>query len=140
MEEVFGRWKNRFRVLLSAPCVSHMWMTKIIYASLVLHNMCTILKDNLCTLRQGTDEEWQQYFNLYGKKSCPSCTALMRVDCSHIAINKSTPAIQGCANTIELRNKIKDMLWDKHNADAQKELEEELRERWAARDRLPHSL
>jgi hypothetical protein len=44
-EEAFGRWKNRFRCLLKGPDFSQVHAKRIIFATAVLHNMCTICND-----------------------------------------------------------------------------------------------
>ena len=46
VEETFGRLKNRFRFLLAATGLSHRSTTRLVYAALILHNLCTIHKDD----------------------------------------------------------------------------------------------
>ena len=62
--ETFGRWKNRFRFLLKQQDVDHRTMVRMTYTSLILHNACTILKDNTVSFNVGSDAEWQAYFEL----------------------------------------------------------------------------
>jgi hypothetical protein len=45
VEEVNGRWKNQFRCLLHCLRFSQEHSKKIIYATAVLHNICTLLGD-----------------------------------------------------------------------------------------------
>jgi hypothetical protein len=53
VEETFGRWKNRFRFLLYACDLDHKRMSNLIYASCIMHNVCTRHKDTRCRNRCG---------------------------------------------------------------------------------------
>jgi hypothetical protein len=45
VEETFGRWKNRFRCLLKGLDFSQNHSKSIIFATAILHNMCTLCND-----------------------------------------------------------------------------------------------
>ena len=45
VEETFGRWKNRWRFLLRPCDTKHELTSRMIYASMVLHNFLTRHKD-----------------------------------------------------------------------------------------------
>ena len=45
VEQTFGMWKNRFRCLLTPLCFSNKCSQRIIFATAVLHNICTLVND-----------------------------------------------------------------------------------------------
>ena len=55
VEEVYGRWKNRFRCLIHGLRFSNEHSMKIIYATAVLHNICTLCNDLEDFYFDGTD-------------------------------------------------------------------------------------
>lgn len=79
---------------------------------MILHNVCTIHRDDAVTFDVGSDEEWQHFFDKYASHRCPSCKAKGVAHCLHDALNRSTgrPARPGAAVS-EQREKMKDMLW-----------------------------
>jgi len=42
VEQTFGQWKNRWRVLIREQQCRHGTMTLMTYATMVLHNICTV--------------------------------------------------------------------------------------------------
>jgi hypothetical protein len=112
VEETFGRWKNRFRFLLKQGDYTHKELTRMIYASMILHNACTIHKDDAVEFDVGSDEEWQTFFTEFGSHRCPSCKAGGKAHCAHDAKNRNPgpwAAVKGAAH--EQREQIKRMLW-----------------------------
>ena len=73
VEETFGRWKNRFRFLLKQSDYDHKTLTRLVYASMILRNACTIHKDDAVTFDTGSDEDWQTFFQEFASHRCPSC-------------------------------------------------------------------
>ena len=115
VEETFGRWKNRFRFLLYAQDMDHARFNRIVYASAILHNLCTICKDDAVDFTTGADEEWQHFFKEFARDACPSCTKRGVLHCSHTASNRRVRAARGsCAS--ELRDAIKISLWEEMRA------------------------
>mmetsp|Transcript_71370 Transcript_71370/g.149009 ORF Transcript_71370/g.149009 Transcript_71370/m.149009 type:complete len:214 (-) Transcript_71370:25-666(-) len=49
VEETFGRWKNRFRVLRNYQYTQKKTAMWVIYSTMVLHNICEYMRDNLPT-------------------------------------------------------------------------------------------
>lgn len=113
VEEVFGRWKNRFRFLLQACDLDHSRFTNIIYASLVLHNVCTIHKDNAVDFSSGGDEDWNNFFKQYARDMCPQCVRRNAMHCSHSAKNRMAYPISAANGTKDLRFALRDQLWKK---------------------------
>ena len=116
VEEVFGRWKNRFRFLLRELHLDHKTATRLIYVSMVLHNLCTIRKDDAVDFKEGADEEWQAFFDTYAREACPSCTRSKAMHCPHIAKWRgAAPAVGATAKA--KRDAIRDALWAEAGAD-----------------------
>ena len=55
VEEVFGRWKNRFRCLLTLLHFTYEHTKTIIFATAILHNMCQLCNDLDNSYFDGTD-------------------------------------------------------------------------------------
>jgi hypothetical protein len=94
VEETFGRWKNRFRFLLYDSTLSHTLTTQLIYVSMILHNVCTVHKDDF-DLGDATDADWQAYFDKYARHSCPSCTRKDAMHCPHAQRRRSAQPAKG---------------------------------------------
>jgi hypothetical protein len=118
VEETFGRWKNRFRFLLKQSDYDHKTLTRMVYASMILHNACTVHKDDAVEFDVGSDSEWLTFFEEFASHRCPSCKARHAAHCSHDANNRNPgrwPAVNGAAH--EQREKIKRMLWERDYGD-----------------------
>lgn len=116
VEEAFGRWKNRFRFLLYAQDMDHARFNRVVYASVILHNLCTIRKDDAVDFRSGADDEWQQFFKEFARDACPSCTRLGVLHCSHSARYRNARAARG-SSASEIRDAIKTSLWEDMRTD-----------------------
>jgi len=113
VEETFGRWKNRFRFLLRQGDYDHKTLVRMVYTSMILHNACTIHRDNAVDFNVGSCTEWQLYFDTYAPAMCPTCRRLKKGHCVHEAKNRSKgrgAAVTGAAHA--QMDKVKDMLWD----------------------------
>ena len=128
VEETFGRWKNRFRFLLTASDLDHRTVTLLIYVSLILHNVCTIHKDDAVDFMAGTDDGWMRFFHQYNRLACPSCTRRNAFHCSHNGINRKTKA-RKADSSAALRQVVKKALWDRLD---DPELEGEMEQRAGA--------
>ena len=118
VEETFGRWKNRFRFLLRENHMSHENASKLIYISMVLHNLCTIRKDDAVDFQDGADEEWLEFFDVYARMSCPSCTRRGALHCIHVQKwRDSAESIPLSRNATERREEIKQQMWAQLCAD-----------------------
>ena len=82
VEETFGRWKNRFRCLLKQLEFKQKYSKSIIFATAVLHNICTIFNDLDVKYFDGSDSgvgfpssSLAIYIALYplDKIICPRC-------------------------------------------------------------------
>ena len=111
VEETFGRWKNRFRFLLYMSRMTHRRFVNVVYASMVLHNMLTILKDDAVDFTSGADEEWQQFFKRYRRDACPDCTRANVLHCPHQARFRNACSCSG-SGASSLRDSIKESLWE----------------------------
>ena len=112
VEETFGRWKNRFRFLLRQGDYGHKMLTRMTYASMILHNLCTIHRDDAVTFDTGNDTEWQQFHKQFSAHMCPCCVRLKKGHCIHIAHNRSVGRTHRVTGTAaEQRDSIRDMLW-----------------------------
>ena len=111
VEEVFGRWKNRFRFLLAASDLDHRMLNLLIYVSMVLHNLCTIRKDDAIDFDSGSDEDWEAFHKEYARHACPSCVRRNALHCVHAARNRCAAPAKG-ATAAALRDQIKAALWN----------------------------
>ena len=124
VEETFGRWKNRFRFLIQACDLDHKRFTNIIYASLILHNLCTIHKDDAVDFSSGCDEQWLAFFKHYARDACPQCVRRDAMHCSHSARNRSAYTIPAVNGTKDMRYTLRDILWDQLEQDQSAEADE----------------
>ena len=112
VEETFSRWKNRFRFLLRELHLQHKTATLLIYVSMVLHNLCTIRRDDAVDFEDGTGAEWAEFFQKFGQMRCPSCARKNVLHCPHVAkwaSGGSKP--QDGSTTLLKREHIKAALW-----------------------------
>jgi len=133
VQETFGRWKNRFRFLMYAPLIGHAFFTQLVYVSMILHNLCLIRKDDLVVFSEGSAKEWTAFFELYGKKSCPSCTAKQIIDCPHFKPHVDKEPLRDATSSAELRERLVAMLWEEQDEKARVVLEGDLLDRVASR-------
>jgi|TARA_B110000196_G_scaffold309051_2_gene310302 hypothetical protein len=115
VEETFGRFKNRFRFLLYAQDMDHARFNRVVYASVILHNLCTIRKDDALDFTSGADDEWQHFFKEFARDACPSCTRRGVLHCSHTARYRNMRAACG-SSAMEIRDAIKTSLWEEMRA------------------------
>jgi len=111
VEETFGRWKNRFRFLLRESHLSHKMTTQLIYVSMILHNMCTVRKDDSVTdFDGGTDAEWTAFFEKFAREACPACIRRKAAFCPHVEKHVKKRLVHA-KGSCEMRNSIRDQLW-----------------------------
>jgi hypothetical protein len=89
VEETFGRWKNRFRFLLHDHDMKHAMHTKLVYCTMILHNVCTIHKDDAVEFNSGSDDGWKAFFSTYKRHACPSCVRANIAHCPHVTRNRN---------------------------------------------------
>lgn len=129
VEETFGRWKNRFRFLLYRLDCSHKKASRLIYASMILHNFLTVLKDDTVDFSTGADEEWDAFFTRFAPTACPSCVKRKSMHCPHAVRYQSEhrcAKINGSAS--EQRDTLKTFLWEQLCADGMDETAAEHKE------------
>ena len=114
VEEVFGRWKNRFRFLLHDHDMKHKLHTQLVYCTMILHNICTIHKDDAVDFNVGSDAGWQAFFAKYKRDACPSCTRADVAHCPHTARNRSYArrASAPTGKPSEQRTSVTESLWE----------------------------
>ena len=115
VEETFGRWKNRFRFLLHDHDMKHELHAQLIYCTIILHNVCTIHKDDAVAFDVGSDNEWQAFFKAYKRDACPSCTRANMAHCTHMARNRSRERKRASCpkgKPSQQRALLTDRLWD----------------------------
>ena len=121
VEEIFGRWKNRFRFLLYESDLSHTRYNRLVYVSMILHNLCTIRKDDAVDFSTGADEEWLAFFAKYARDACPECKRRNALHCPHIALNRNAKTVSA-PGTAAKREAIKQALWADLSARVDKDL------------------
>ena len=102
VEETFGRWKNRFRFLLHDHDMKHKLHSQLVYCTMILHNICTILKDDSVEFSVGSDAEWKAFFTKFKRDRCPSCVRGHIAHCSHTTRNRNRAS---ASKTYPHRNK-----------------------------------
>ena len=112
VEETFGRWKNRFRFLLWPCDIEPLRFSRMVFASCVLHNVCTYHADPPLQEAPSTDEDWLQHFKDHRQLACPSCVRNMTLHCVHSERNRaSRPEPLGTNGANDIRIAIRDQLW-----------------------------
>jgi hypothetical protein len=117
VEEVFGRWKNKWRFLLSRITESHELAVKMIYASMILHNMCTIHAgeaDGREPLNTQGKPDWDKFHNDFKAHVCPGCAKRKVGHCVHVAKHRNGGTVMHnniCAAPSAMRDTIRDALF-----------------------------
>ena len=111
VEETFGRFKNRFRFLLYQCDLSHARYVELVYTAMILHNLCTILKDDAVDFTTGADDEWEAFWKTYRRHACPTCVRNGKLHCMHSARNRAAPAAAKNGGSSAMRDELKDRLW-----------------------------
>ncbi len=109
VEQTFGIWKNRFRVLLKPMQCTQRTAVLIIAATMVLHNMCQVLKDT--TVVYGTDAEILECMKKYAQPLCPSCAKRNKYTCGHHVAGSSGSGRRH-ATAAARRDELAQQLWD----------------------------
>ena len=128
VEETFGRWKNRFRFLL-IPCdTEHELTTRMIYASMILHNFITVnscnsgLADSAFEIEVmsggKTDTEiWAEFYSTNEPDLCPACRRRNALHCVHMAEYQDdvtrgrVGATKGTRTMLQQRDYLRDKFW-----------------------------
>ncbi len=124
VEETYGRWKNRFRCLINGLKFANAHSKMIIFATAVLHNICTLCNDLEDFYFDGTDGSSFGFpaspLSLYNHKYplekvvCPRCkkksngvmTSIDRCDCFRMPLIERAPAAL-LARQPNIRNDLK---------------------------------
>lgn len=125
VEQTFGVWKSRFRFLMHGmPETNHKLMTKLIYASAVLHNFLLVdhAPDGQVEVISGKivhDPAWQKLFNDKMAHLCPTCKRDKKPHCIHQAPYRQGVAQMKIArqSPSDLRDALCAKLWAEVCAD-----------------------
>ena len=114
VEEVFGRWKNRFRVFMTPMRVGHEMATMIVASTIVLHNYITATGGSINhdEYSFGRDEAWDQHFRDFRAMLCPSCNRAGALHCVHIERNRQVRPVRPSARGEDMRQRVRDRLWE----------------------------
>eukprot|EP00965_Chrysotila_dentata_P218488 6190605-Pleurochrysis_carterae.AAC.1 len=124
-EEVFGRWKNRFRFLLRATYNKHKLTSLLIYTSMILHNLCTVCRGNEVKGYEPThlaSATWDKYCKEFTSEVCPGCTRRGAKHCIHAAENRNGASTQEALRNADhgaYRAIMRDSLWRKFIANTE---------------------
>lgn len=77
VEQTFGQWKNRFRIVLRGCTLSHKDYTDILLCTMLLHNMCVHNANGTVQHEEYSQRDWsiQQLLERYPQPMCPDCNA-----------------------------------------------------------------
>eukprot|EP00951_Prasinocladus_malaysianus_P037107 scaffold395992_cov48-Prasinocladus_malaysianus.AAC.2 len=121
VEQIFGMWKNRWRINMFESKVHRSFLSLMIYATLILHNICCIY--NLGSYKGGPDEidasMVQKYMEAYPHDRCSQCRKNASLHCSHrnrSAANSWAEVSSEAASMRQRRDEIADKLWDAYFA------------------------
>lgn len=78
---------------------------------MILHNLCTILKDDAVDFTTGADDEWEAFWKTYRRHACPTCVRNGKLHCMHSARNRAAPAAAKNGGSSAMRDELKDRLW-----------------------------
>jgi len=81
-EQAFGMLKNRSRFLLTESLLSHRVHCLCVMATMVLHNMCMLHRDDTVQYNN-TDADIIAAMQKYKQNLCPSCAKANRFTCCH---------------------------------------------------------
>lgn len=125
VEQAFGIWKSRFRVLLDPLHVSHKLTTKLIYSTTILHNMFIVhSRDNVEV--NVAAPNWELFLSKCPER-CPTCIRDKCAHCIHMAYYRSGSHATKNARVApsELRDHLCSELWntvcfgpDRHSIEA----------------------
>ena len=115
-------WKNRWRICLKESDVSRPFLSLMIYATLILHNICIAFKVAGYvpapgeSMHEGVIKEVMKKFP---QDMCRRCKARNKLHCRHK--NRSTTQAGSSTTTmLQRRDEIADLLWEayfhEHNA------------------------
>ena len=116
VEQVFGMWKSRWRVCIKEQQCSHGQMSLMIYATMVLHNMCQYYSNDP-VMSCGTEylEEWNsvdmlEFMTNFPLPRCKHCRENSVIHCVHrvvpkISVNQQTQAM------FQRREELANQLW-----------------------------
>ena len=128
VEETFGRWKNRFRFLINPCDTEHELTSRMIYASMILHNFITVNSANsgladsafgIEVMAGGkTDTEiWAEFYSANEPDLCPACRRRNALHCVHMSEYQAdvsrgrVGATRRTRDVIHQRNYLRDKFW-----------------------------
>ena len=113
VEETFGRWKNRWRFLLRPCDTKHELTSRMIYASMVLHNFLTRHKD-AATFDEADDAKtWTDFYLENKAMLCPSCVRRQPQPkhCVHVERNDNRASQRSWSKPSDQRDHLRDRMW-----------------------------
>lgn len=85
----------------------------MIYASAVLHNLCTVHARDGLDFAVGASTEWARFFEMYKAHLCPSCKRRKVGHCVHQSAYRNSYQQHAAARTApsQLRDELRSQLW-----------------------------
>jgi hypothetical protein len=132
--QVFGMWKNRFRLVLTGSTMNQKDSSDILFATMLLHNLCCHNGETSFM----ASAEWrtrgalslEQLLQHYPQPLCPECNRKQEeqpntvVHCHHAARNIGQRISSHSSYEMrERRRHIERVLWARRNADAEDDAE-----------------
>ena len=113
VEETFGRWKNRWRFLLRPCDTKHELTSRMIYASMVLHNFLTRHKDAATFDEADDTKTWTDFYLENKAMLCPSCARRQPQPkhCVHVERNDKRAWQRSWSKPSEQRDHLRDRMW-----------------------------
>jgi hypothetical protein len=117
VEQVFGMWKSRWRVCIREQQCSHSLMSKMIFATMILHNVCQFYSQDpemSCGDDYMADDRTQvdmhRFMQNYPLPRCKKCRSDNVMHCVHRAVPviDSSP---GAQNMYDRREDLANRLW-----------------------------
>ena len=108
-------WKNRWRIVLKESDVSRPFLSLMIYATLVLHNICIAYKVAgyipASTEAIHADNVIKEVMEKFPQDLCEKCRHKKKLHCRHK--NRSNVQAEGKSKfMMRRRDEIADMLWE----------------------------
>jgi hypothetical protein len=114
VEQVFGMWKMRWRVLMRETEVKRSRLNFIIWATVILHNICCVYGLTFVPTAEDV-EEVLRFMKQYAHTRCKDCVSNNRIHCVHrVRTTRARTAVGSQLSMLERRDKLCDQLWHEY--------------------------